>query len=90
MTVIKLSPVELRYSPTEVAVLFEVSFKRPSGHDSRTFLAILGEYDIGDALEWFCTKVRAQRIEYQPSLLFTWEWEGALENFIADRNLRTQ
>lgn len=88
MTVLKLSPSEARFDNGTVAMLFSVQFKRPSGHDSRTFLAILGEEDIPEAIEWFCTKVRATRIEYQPSLLFTFEWEVSLEKYIHSRNLR--
>lgn len=88
MGTIKLSPVEARDDQGTVGVLFAVTWKRPNGHESRTYLAILGEHDIPSAVEWFASKVRATQIEYQPSLMFTWEWEANLENYLLGFNLR--
>lgn len=84
----KLSAVETRPSQGDVAVLFEVDYKRPNGHSARLFLAVIGRNDIQDALSYAANKLRLNRVEYQPSLFFTWEWEGEFEKAVREFNLR--
>lgn len=89
MTILKLAPIEFRNDKHGVSVLFQIEWKRPSGHQARMFVAINGGNDIDEALDYLDRKLGRPKYEYQPSLFHTWDWESELENRLLNRNLRS-
>lgn len=87
MRVLKLSASELRQRGRTLEVLLTVETLRKNGRATMFYTSIVGEDDIPAALQWLAQKFDVGRFEYQPNLLFTWEWEPAIENAMLEFNL---